>query len=220
MRKPLPFASALPLALVAVLAPLANASAATVNFPYIDVITIGTPTNVTQTGGLLSVTATADAIVTALGTQTALTPIGTFTLTGTYSAALTAADGAPNTYDYTTGTLSVNNGTNLLTASFSDLRVSSLSTSLYSIAIGSGSLVYSGGTLAGALTQGEIVGSFTVSSFTPNGNGQPDLSQDFTGTNFTAKVGSVVPLPGSLTLVLPALLGLGALTRRRAAVAA
>lgn len=214
----LSLACAAPAALAALLLPVAGASAATVPFPYIDVITIGTPTNVTQTNGVLSVTATGDALFTALGVSTPFTPAATFTLMGTYNAALTAAETTANTYDFSNGAITVNNGTNLLTATFSDLKISSLSTSLFSIAIGSGSLTYTGGSLAGTLTQGQVVGTFTLNTFTPNGNSQPDLSQNFTGTNFTAKVGAVVPLPGTLALLLPGLLGLGVIARRKAAV--
>jgi len=195
-----------------------QAHAVTVPYPYVDVITLGNGIDVTQTGGALTVAATADAVVTALGVQTPILPQATFSLTGQYSAALSALESpTSNTYDYTNGTFSINNGTNLLTGTFTDLKLTSVSSALFDIAIGAGAVTYTGGTLAGTLAGGTTVGSFTVSTYATNANGVADLSQNFTGTSFTAKVGAVtaVPLPGPLPLLLSGIGAAGAFAGRR-----
>lgn len=203
--------SVLVLALIAV-----AANATTVPFPYIDVISLGTADDVSSTGGALNMTGTASAIVQSLGVQLPISPQATFTLNAQYSAALTSLE-APgsNTYDFTNGSITVNNGTNLLTASFNDLQLTSLSSGTYQLAIGSGPLSYTNGTLAGALTGGTLLGSFIVDAYTANSNGVANLSDNFTGYDLTAKVGAVVPLPAAFPLLLSGLGLLGGWSRWR-----
>lgn len=195
-----------------------SAHALTVPFPYVDVTSVDTSTDVTSSGGALTMSGSANQLFTSSGVFTPIAPQATFTLTATYSPTLTALEAAgSNTYDFTNGSISINNGSNLLTATFSDLQLTSVGTSLFELAVGSSSLTYTGGSLAGSLGTGAIVGSLTVTSYTANGNGVADLSQDFSGNNLTAKVGAVVapvPLPASLPLLLSGLLGAGALAVR------
>jgi hypothetical protein len=196
------------------------AAAVTVPYPYVDVIQQGSDTGVVATGTTPTVTmqGTAVSIINGPGSVTNLTPAATFTLTASYSAALTAADGHPNTYDFTNGSITIGNtgSPTLLTATFSDLVMQSSGTSLFNYVIASSPLVYTGGSLAGTLTSGEIVGSFTVTSASATtSQGYAILSQDFAGNNLTAKVGAVVPLPATSWLLLSGMGGLGALLRRR-----
>lgn len=168
------------------------AAAATVPYPYIEVVQQGSDTGVAAVGATPSLTmqGTAVSIISGGGSVTSLSPTATFTLTATYSAALTAADGQPNTYNYTNGVITIGNSGSpaLLTASFSDLVMQSAGTSLFDYVIATSPLTYTGGSLAGTLTGGEVVGSFTVN--TASGHtalGAADLSQDYTGSNLTAK---------------------------------
>jgi hypothetical protein len=170
---------------------------------------------------------TAVSIIDGPGSITNLTPSATFTLSASYSASLTAADGKPNTYDYTNGVITIGpSSAPLLTATFQDLVMQSAQTSLgtatLNYAIAASAITYTGGTLAGTLTGGEILGNFTiVTAAATNGAGYVDLSQDFTGNNLTAKVGAVVPLPPTLPLLLSgAGLLLGATRRIRTAATA
>jgi hypothetical protein len=104
----------------------------------------------------------------------------------------------------------------LLTATFSDLVMQSAGTSLFDYVIASSPLTYTGGSLAGTLAGGEVVGSFTVSSASKyTASGAANLSQDYSGANLTAKVGAVVPLPATAWLLLSGLGGLGAVARGR-----
>jgi hypothetical protein len=194
-----------------------EAKALTVPFPYVDVISLTTDDDVTNSSGTLSLTGTADAVYLSAGNPVSITPQGTFTLTATYSASLTAAESASsNTYDFTNGFVTIQNGTTLLTATFSDLKIVSEGTSLFSVASASSPLVYTGGSYAGTLpAAGDLVGSFVLDSFTANGNGVADLSQNFTGDDLTAKVGAVVPLPAALPLLLSGIVGIGVMTGRR-----
>jgi hypothetical protein len=201
------------------------AKATTVSYPYIDVIEEGTDAGVAATGSVpaLSMQGTAVALVTGPGQITNFMTPAAFTLTARYSASLTAADGQPNDYDYTEGILTIGAaGTApLLTATFEDLVLQSAQTSLGTVtlnyAIGASGLTYTGGTLAGTLASGEILGTFTISAYAAtNGAGYVDLSQDFTGDNLTVKVGAVVPLPATLALLLSGA-GLLGLLRRRGA---
>lgn len=201
------------------------AGAATVPFPYIDVVQEGGDAGVAATGVVpsLAMQGTAVSIITGPGAVTSLSPTATFTLTATYSAALTAADGQPNTYDYTNGVISIGNAGSpaLLTATFSDLVMQSSGTSLFDYVIASSPLAYTGGSLAGTLGGGEVVGSFTVNTASGHtASGAADLSQDYTGSNLTAKVGAVVPLPAAAWLLVSGLAGLGTLSRGRRASAA
>lgn len=196
--------------------------AATVPYPYIDVVQQGTNAGVAAAGSTPTVTmqGTAISIINGPGSVTSLATPATFTLTATYSAALTAADGQPNTYDYTNGDITIGNAGSapLLTATFSDLVMQSAGTSLFNYVIASSPLTYTGGSLTGSLSGGEIVGSFTVTGANAyTASGAADLSQDYTGNNLTAKVGAVVPLPASAWLLLSAIGGLGALGRGRRA---
>lgn len=195
-----------------------NAHAITVPFPYVDVTSLDTGTDVTSDGSTLTMTGSVSQLFTASGVFTPIAPSATFTLSATYSATLTGNEQAgSNTYDFTSGTISINNGTNLLTATFNDLQLTAEGTSLFQLAVGSSALTYTGGSLAGTLGGGAIVGSLTVTGYTPNGNDVADLSQAFTGNNLTAKVGAVVtpvPLPASLPLLLSGLLGAGAFAVR------
>jgi hypothetical protein len=194
-----------------------GAQALTVNAPYVDVVSVGTGTDVTSSGGVLTMTGTSTAVFASPGViLTSLAPEATFTLTATYSPTLTATESpGSNTYDFTSGTLTINNGTDLLDATFSDLKLTALSTALFQLAVGSSPLVYTGGSLAGTVGTGAIVGSLTLTSYTAGGSGVADLSQNFQGNNLTAKIGATaVPLPGSLSLLLTGLLGAGALTVR------
>lgn len=198
------------------------AGAATVPYPYIDVVQQGTNAGVAAAGSTPTVTmqGTAISIINGPGSVTSLATPATFTLTATYSAALTAADGQPNTYDYTNGDITIGNAGSapLLTATFSDLVMQSAGTSLFNYVIASSPLTYTGGSLTGSLSGGEIVGSFTVTGANAyTASGAADLSQDYTGNNLTAKVGAVVPLPASAWLLLSAIGGLGALGRGRRA---
>jgi hypothetical protein len=195
------------------------AAAVTVPYPYVDVVQQGTDTGVVATGATPTVTmqGTAVSIINGPGSVTNLAPPTTFTLTANYSAALTAADGHPNTYDFTNGSITIGNAGSpaLLTATFSDLVMQSAGTSLFNYVIASSPLVYTGGSLVGTLTGGEIVGSFTVTSASATSQGYAILSQDFAGNNLTAKVGAVVPLPATAWLLLWGMGGLGALSWRR-----
>ena len=196
------------------------AGAVTVPYPYLDVVQEGADTGVVASGIGPTVTmqGTAVSIINGPGNVTNLATPATFRLTANYSAALTAADGQPNTYDYTNGTITIGNAGSpaLLTATFSDLLMQSSGTSLFNYVIASSPLVYTGGSLAGTLTSGEIVGSFTVTSASATtSQGYAILSQGFAGSNLTAKVGAVVPLPATAWLLLGGMGGLGALSRRR-----
>ena len=196
------------------------ADAATVPYPYIDVVQQGSDTGVAAVGSTPTVTmqGTAVSIINGPSSITSLTPTATFTLTATYSAALTAADGQPNSYDYTNGVISIGNSGSapLLTATFSDLVMQSAGTSLFDYVIASSPLVYTGGALAGPLPGGELVGSFTVTSASAyTSSGAAILSGDYAGNNFTAKVGSVVALPPAVWLLLSGIGGLGVLVRGR-----
>jgi len=195
------------------------ATATTISYPYVDVIEESGDLGVSATGSVpaLTMQGTATGIVSGPGQIMNFGTPATFTLTANYSAALTAADGQPNAYDYTNGTITIGTaGTApLLTATFQDLVLQSAGTSLYEYVIGTSALDYTGGTLAGTLTSGEILGSFTItSSAATNGAGYADLSQDFTGSNLTAKIGAVVPLPATLPLLLCGAGFLGLLRRR------
>jgi hypothetical protein len=196
------------------------AAAVTVPYPYLDVVQQGSDTGVVAAGATPSVTmqGTAVSIINGPGSVTNLATPATFTLTADYSASLTAADGHPNTYDFTHGTITVGNAGSpaLLTATFSDLVMQSAGTSLFNYVIASSPLVYTGGSLAGTLTSGEIAGSFTVTSASATtSQGYAILSQGFTGNNLTAKVGALVPLPAAAWLLLSGMGGLGALAWRR-----
>jgi hypothetical protein len=196
------------------------AAAVTVPYPYVDIVQQGADTGVVASGTTPTVTmqGTAVSIINGPGSVTNLTPSATFTLTANYSAALTAADGQPNTYDYTNGTITIGTAGSpaLLTATFSDLVMQSAGTSLFNYVIASSPLVYTGGSLAGTLHGGEIVGSFTMTSASAStSRGYAILSQDFAGNNLTAKVGAVVPLPATAWLLLSGMGGFGALSRRR-----
>jgi hypothetical protein len=186
--------------------------AANVPYPYIDVISPPSTIVVNDNGTTLTMSGTAAASVSSLGVQDPLSPQGTFSLTGTYDGAL--SNPAANQYDFTSGSLSINNGTNLLTATFTDLELISASAGTIDYAIGSSALTYTGGSLAGALGSGEIVGTFTLAQVTAlNGNGVADLSQAFSGESLTAKVGAVVPLPGTFGLAVAGIGLLGMLGR-------
>lgn len=196
------------------------AAAATVPYPYLDVIQQGADTGVVASGAAPTVTmqGTAVSIINGPGSVTNLSTPATFTLTADYSASLTAADGQPNTYDFTHGTITIDNvgSPALLTATFDDLVMQSSGTSLFNYVIASSPLVYTGGTLAGTLASGEIVGSFTVSSAAAStSQGYAILSQNFTGNNLTVKVGTVVPLPATAWLLLWGMSGIGAVSWRR-----
>lgn len=199
-----------------------TAGAATVPYPYIDVVQQGSDAGVSATGSTPTMTmqGTAISIIDGPGSVTSLATPATFTLTATYSAALTAADGQPNTYDYTDGIITIGNAGSapLLTATFSDLVMQSAGTSLFDYVIASSPLTYTGGSLAGSLSGGEIVGSFTVTGANAyTASGAADLSQGYTGDNLTAKVGAVVPLPAGAWLLLSGIGGLWALARGRRA---
>ena len=207
-------------AFIGIAAYSATATAVTVPYPYVDVVQQGADTGVVASGTTPTVTmqGTAVSIINGPGNVTNLATPATFRLTANYSAALTAADGQPNTYDYTNGTITIGNAGSpaLLTATFSDLLMQSSGTSLFNYVIASSPLVYTGGSLAGTLTSGEIVGSFTVTSASATtSQGYAILSQGFAGSNLTAKVGAVVPLPATAWLLLGGMGGLGALSRRR-----
>jgi hypothetical protein len=196
------------------------ADAATVPYPYIDVVQQGGDAGVAAVGSTptLTMQGTAISIINGPGSVTSLAMPATFTLTATYSAALTAADGQPNTYDYTNGIITIENAGSapLLTATFSDLVMQSAGTSLFNYVIASSPLAYTGGSLAGSLTGGEIVGSFTVTSAAATtSSGAANLSQAYAGDNLTAKVGAVVPLPAAAWLLLSGIGGLGTLARGR-----
>lgn len=192
------------------------AHAVTVPYPYIDVISLGSATDVTFDGTTLSMTATASTIVESGSSSTPISPEGTFTLTATYNSALSALESpTSNTYDFT-GSLSINNGSNLLSANIADLQITSFSSGTLELAIGSAALSYTGGSLTGLLSSGTLLGSFIVNSgYTTNANGVANLSDPFSGYDLTAKVGAVVPLPASLPLLLGGLglLGLGVRAR-------
>jgi hypothetical protein len=160
---------------------------------------------------------TAVSIINGPGSVTSLAAGTTFTLNATYSAALTAADGHPGSYDYGNGMITIGAAGNapLLTATFSDLVMQSSGTSLLEYAIASSPLTYTGGSLAGSISGGELVGSFTVTNYTVNALGTADLSQSYTGANLTAKVGAVVPFPAAAWLLLSGIGGLGALAHSR-----
>ncbi len=198
---------------------LGVAAAATVPYPYVDVVQQGTDLGVSATGSTPTVTmqGSAVSIINGPGSVTSLAAGTTFTLTATYSAALTAADGHPGSYDYGNGVITIGSAGNapLLTATFSDLVMQSSGTSLLEYAIASSPLSYTGGSLAGSFSGGELVGSFTVANYTANGVGAADLSQSYTGANLTAKVGAVVPLPAAAWLLLSGIGGLGTLARSR-----
>jgi hypothetical protein len=196
------------------------ADAATVPYPYLDIVQQGGDTGVAAVGSTPVVTmqGTAISIINGPGSSTSLTPTATFTLTATYSAALTAADGQPNTYDFTNGVITIENAGSapVLTATFSDLVMQSAGTSLFDYVIASSPLLYTGGSLAGTLSGGELVGSFTVTSANAySSSGAAVLSSDYAGDNFTAKVGSVVPLPAAAWLLLSGIGGLGVMARGR-----
>jgi hypothetical protein len=196
------------------------ADAATVPYPYIDVVQQGTDTGVAAVGSTptLTMQGTAISIINGPGSVTSLGTPATFTLTATYSAALTAEDGQPNTYDYTNGVITIGNAGSapLLTATFSDLVLQSAGTSLFNYVIASSPLAYTGGSLAGSLPGGEIVASFTVTAANAiTSSGAANLSQAYAGDNLTAKVGAVVPLPAAAWLLLSGIGGLGALARGR-----
>lgn len=189
------------------------AQAAEVPYPYIDVIQQGADLGVAATGSVPTVTmqGTAVTINYGPGDVVSLAPTETFTLTADYSASLTATDGQPSSYDYTHGTLTIGSPSSpLLTATFTDLVMQSSGTSLFNVVIASSPLTYTGGSLKGTLNGGEIVGSFTIDpgSASMNSLNFADLSKDYSGSNLTAKVGAVVPLPASSWLLLG---GLGAL---------
>lgn len=219
MLRPM-FKSLISIALIAIAGHGGLAAAATVNYPYIDVIDEGTGV-VSATGAVPSLTlqATAAYIVDGPGSYTYL-PAGTpFTLTASYSASLTQADGQANSYDYTNGVITVGTaGSPLLTATVSDLVLQSVSTGLGASVIATGAIDYTGGSLAGSLPGGEIIANFLVQPTVTNASGYAVLSDDFSGSSLTAKVGSVVPLPAALPLLVSGfglLLGAGATRRRR-----
>ena len=172
----------------------ALAGTVTVDYPYLDINQQGTDLGVADSGGVLSFQATADAIILSAGNSQSLTPAATFTLTASYLG----PDTQSGAYDFGNGTLTVSNGGSspLLTASFNDLV---LQTGLGAIIFYTAPLTYTGGSLAGTLPGGEMQGSFVETT------GTSDLSQSFTGNQFTAKVGAVVPLPPGLPLMLSGL---------------
>jgi len=178
----------------------AVAGTVTIDYPYIDVNQQNSDLGIVDTSGALTVQATASAIITGPGSSQSISPTATFTLTATYLQ----PDAQPGAYDFGHGSITISNGASnpLLTASFNDLV---LQTGLGTTVFFSGPIAYTGGSLAGALPGGELEGSFLLSA------GTTDLSQSFSGNNLTAKVGSVVPLPPSLPLMLSglAVLGLG-----------
>jgi len=206
-------------ALLAMACGAAGAASVTVPYPYIDVVQQSGDLGVAATGANPTVTmqGTALAVVNGPGIVTSLSPTATFTLTATYNAALTAADNQPNTYDYGNGTIVIGNpGSPLLTATFSDLVMQSSGSTLAEFVIASSPLTYTGGSLAGNLPGGEIVGSFLISSAAAtNASGYAVLSQDYTGNNLTAKVGAVVPLPASGWLLLAGIGALALIVRKR-----
>ena len=159
------------------------AAAATVPYPYIEVVQQGSDTGVAAVGATPSLTmqGTAVSIISGGGSVTSLSPTATFTLTATYSAALTAADGQPNTYDYNErrdhhrqrGSPALIDG-ELLGPGDAVRRHFAVR-----LRVATSPLTYTGGSLAGTLTGGEVVGSFTVN--TASGHtalGAADLSQE------------------------------------------
>jgi hypothetical protein len=193
------------------------AGATTVAYPYIDVIENPGDSGVVATGSLptLNMGASAVGVVNGPGSINDFATPVPFSLSATYSASLTAADGTLGDYDYTNGLIMIGSTTSpLLTATFTDLVMESGGDSLFQFVIASSALNYTGGSLAGPLSGGNILGSFTVGASTPNALGNADLSRDFTGSNLTAKVGPVVPLPATLPLLLCGLGLVSAVARR------
>jgi hypothetical protein len=188
------------------------AQATTVPYPYIDVVENPGDTGAVASGLTpeLVFGGTAVGVITGPGTIDYFPVPAAFSLSASYSAALTSADGQPNTYDYTNGLITVGTTADpLLTATFSDMRLQSASIgsgpATIDYVINSSSLVYTGGSIAGSLGSGEMTGSFTVGTSIANGNGYADLSKDFTGSNLTDKIGPVVPLPATLPLLVSGL---------------
>src|ERR1700753_1586139 len=109
------------------------AKAASVPYPYIDIVQQPTDSGVTtvgNAGNTISVTMQGTALSINHGPGDVSSIDATFTLTATYNAALTAADGRPSTFDFSNGMISIagSDGTNL-TATFSDLVMQSSGTS-------------------------------------------------------------------------------------------
>jgi hypothetical protein len=197
-----------PVGVLALATTVASAGTVTVNYPYIDVIQLGSDLGVSDTGGALTIQGTADAVIIAPGSTMSISPAGVFTLNATYQR-----PDPTSGYDFTNGSLTVTNGGSspLLSASFSDLVVQTgVPTPFGTSATFTAPLTYTGGSLAGSLSGGVLLGSFLLTSSGTN------LSQDFAGDQMTAKVGTVVPLPASLPLLLAGLCGLGGLTARAA----
>jgi hypothetical protein len=202
--------AALTLAALAFFSPLANA----ITLPVLSI------DNNTGDAGVVSDGTTLTINAHALGIETNPSPLigfidfipdEPFTLTANVSTGSSLGGGNWMTGP---GTLQVGTGGSLLSASF---------TSLALINAGSGTgnlmatLTYTGGSLAGAIGSGELIGGFVVGTCTGAAAGC-DFSQAFSAQNITGtKVGAVVPVPAAVWLFGSGLLGLVGIARRKAA---
>lgn len=111
-------------------------------------------------------------------------------------------------WQFGAGTFDVDQGgTTLLEGTFSSLLLTTNGNF-------SAALTYTGGTLQGSFTGGDLVGSVFDSGFAPSQLLSADLTQDFTMEGVTSSKLGPVPVPPALVLFLPALGGLLAFRRR------
>ena len=149
--------------------------------PQLDIQTLGGDSGVSSTGGILGMDATAIAIITE-GAPIDITYV---------DFALTAhPDSSPGDIYY--GSLTVDS---LLTADFTNLMLTDLgNVEGQYVVVFEADLSYTGGSLAGGLSNGRVEGTF----FDDN---PIDCSSDFTAAEITAKIGPIVPIPGVIWLL-------------------
>lgn len=162
--------------------------------PQLDIQTLGSDTGVANSGGTLTIDATAIAIIT--NSTSVDIPDTPFFLTADYSSS------SGSDYFFNNGSLTVGS---LLTAEFANLTVTSLGGGT---GVFSADLIYTGGDLQGNLTGGRIEGAFFNAT-------SDDFSMDFSAADALAKVGAVVPVPMAVWLLGSGLFALSGLAIRR-----
>jgi len=175
--------------------------ASAVSAPALDISSVVGGTGVSNSGGTLTIDATAFSIFlegTPLPTPIDIPDVN-FSLTATYSSS------AGNRHTFVNGSLTA--GT-YMSASFDSMT-------LFSLGSGNGGVIlettlnYTGGTLISGST-GAIAGSFFNAT-------SDNFSVDFTADSVIAKAGPVVPVPAAVWLFGSGLLGLVGVARRKKA---
>jgi len=184
---------------LAIFSPGVNA----VTMPALDISSLFGGSGVSNSGGTLTIDATAFSIFlegTPLPPPIDI-PDVSFSLTATYDSS------AGNRHTFINGSLSAGS---YMSATFDSMTLFNLGNGLGQIL--ETQLTYTGGSLVAGLTTGSIAGSIAGSS-------SNDFSTDFTAGTVLAKAGPVVPVPAAVWLFGSGLLGLVGVARRKKAAA-